>query len=158
MSDGISGLLMVSAKGFSRGKLGEEEEAWKVGTETNVTRWQLNAVLPSKGCMFFARTGRGGQRTGKISSQRFVNLSVVFFFCAFFLPIFGSFLYAHRSLYEDKRGGAREGGKKGGRAYKSEEYFTAIGFALVMIFAVYCSHVCLISRRNHELLADCWVY
>lgn len=91
MSDGISGLLMVSAKGFSRGKLGEEEEAWKVGTETNVTGRQLNAVLPSKGCMFFARTGRGGQRTGKISSQRFVNLSVVFFFVLFFFPSLAHF-------------------------------------------------------------------
>lgn len=111
-----------------------------------MTGRQLNALVPSKGCMFFAPHGARGQRTGKISGQRFVNLYLVFFL-HFFLPIFGSFLFAHRSLRKDKRGGAREGEKKGGRAYKSEEFFTAIGFALVVSFAVYCSHVCLISRR-----------
>lgn len=82
----------------------------------------------------------------------------IFFFCAFPLPIFGLFLYAHRSLCEGKRGGARKGEMKGGRPYKSEEFFTTISFALVLSFAVYCSHVCIISRKNHELLADCWVY
>lgn len=128
-----------------------------------MTGRQLNAGLPSKDCIVFDRTGRRGQHIGKISSQRFIKLICSLFLCFFFFPIFGSFLYAHRSLCKDKRGGAREGGRKerkgkGERAYKSGEYFTAIGFARVLSFALYCSRVCLIPRRNYELLADCWVY
>lgn len=55
---------------------------------------------------------------------------------------------------ERKRGGAREEGS----AYKSEEDFTTISFTVVLIFAVYCSHVFIILEKNHELLADCWIY
>lgn len=123
MSDGISGLLMVSAKGFSRGKLGEEEEAWKVGTETNVTRWQLNAVLPSKGCMFFARTGRGGQRTGKISSQRFVNLSVVFFFVLFFSSHLWLISLCPPISLRGQARGSEGGGKERGKGLQKRGIF-----------------------------------
>lgn len=129
---------MVSAKGFSRGEWGEEEEAWKVGTKTNETGRQLNPVLPSKGCkFFFARTGRRGQRMyRKDFKSTFRHLICCPFLCFLSSHLWFTSLCPPISLRRETRGSEREG-KERGKAYKSGEFFTTIGFALVLSFAVY---------------------
>lgn len=114
---------MVSVKGISRGESGEEEKAWKVGTEANVTGRQLNPGLPSKGCMFVLPARSEGV---SVCTERFqVNASssdMSSFFVLSFPPIFGSLLYAHRSLCGGKREGARESGRKEGRLTKAGNF------------------------------------